>query len=193
MLRTATKCSRAPLNGPPPAEATLPPGGGPHRRPRRPPPVLLVGRRRDGRDNEGRPLGRPASPPPAVLFFRLAGGGSPPSKTIQRRGIGRQSRMGQTLKKGSRVTGEARTEIAATVKRQYDRGESIRDIAEAAGRSYGFVHRLLSENGVKFRDRGGANGGAGTRRKATRVARAQMDFARLEPAGKASNRAGRGH
>lgn len=64
--------------------------------------------------------------------------------------------MAETLKKGSRVTGDSRTQLAQNVKRQYDSGESIRDIAESTGRSYGFVHRLLSESGVKLRGRGGA-------------------------------------
>lgn len=64
--------------------------------------------------------------------------------------------MGDTLKKGSRVTGESRSQLAADIKRKYDEGESIRDIAQATGRSYGFVHRLLSESGVKLRGRGGA-------------------------------------
>lgn len=64
--------------------------------------------------------------------------------------------MAETLKKGSRVTGDNRTQLAQNVKRQYDSGESIRDIAESTGRSYGFVHRLLSESGVKLRGRGGA-------------------------------------
>ncbi|GAB3419633.1 helix-turn-helix domain-containing protein [Flindersiella endophytica] len=64
--------------------------------------------------------------------------------------------MAETLKKGSRVTGDSRTQLAQNVKRQYDNGESIRDIAESTGRSYGFVHRLLSESGVKLRGRGGA-------------------------------------
>jgi hypothetical protein len=64
--------------------------------------------------------------------------------------------VAETLKKGSRVTGDSRTQLAQNVKRQYDSGESIRDIAESTGRSYGFVHRLLSESGVKLRGRGGA-------------------------------------
>ncbi|MDX3772085.1 MULTISPECIES: helix-turn-helix domain-containing protein [unclassified Streptomyces] len=35
-------------------------------------------------------------------------------------------------------------------------GASIRAIADAHGRSYGFVHRMLSEAGVTLRGRGGA-------------------------------------
>ena len=33
---------------------------------------------------------------------------------------------------------------------------SLRDLAEASGRSYGCVHRWLSNSGVQFRGRGGA-------------------------------------
>lgn len=36
----------------------------------------------------------------------------------------------------------------------YTRGESIRALAAATGRSYGFVHRVLCESGVHLRPRG---------------------------------------
>lgn len=64
--------------------------------------------------------------------------------------------MSDALKKGARVTGEDRAELAADLKRRYDEGESIRRLAAATGRSYGFVHRLLGEAGVELRGRGGA-------------------------------------
>ena len=38
-------------------------------------------------------------------------------------------------------------------------GASIRDLASETGRSYGFVHRMLSEAGVALRGRGGATRG----------------------------------
>lgn len=63
------------------------------------------------------------------------------------------------LKKGSRVTGAEREKLAADLKRQYDEGASIRALAESTGRSYGFVHRILSESGVNLRGRGGATRG----------------------------------
>ena len=66
------------------------------------------------------------------------------------------------LKKGSRVTGGDRDKLAADLKRKYESGSSIRLLAEASGRSYGFVHRILSEAGASLRGRGGA-----TRRKAS--------------------------
>ncbi|WP_067974157.1 helix-turn-helix domain-containing protein [Nocardiopsis trehalosi] len=64
--------------------------------------------------------------------------------------------MAETLKKGTRVTGTERSELATELKRRYDEGESIRSLAAATGRSYGFVHRLLTEAGVTLRGRGGA-------------------------------------
>ena len=66
------------------------------------------------------------------------------------------------LKKGSRVTGDEREELAGDLKKRYEGGESIRVLAETSGRSYGFVHRILSESGTTLRGRGGA-----TRKKAT--------------------------
>lgn len=60
------------------------------------------------------------------------------------------------LKKGMRITGTARDKLAADLKKKYEKGASIRALAEATGRSYGFVHRVLSESGVTLRGRGGA-------------------------------------
>ena len=67
--------------------------------------------------------------------------------------------MTETLKKGTRVTGADRTKLASDLKKRYDAGESIRSLAAATGRSYGFVHRILSETGVTLRGRGGATRG----------------------------------
>lgn len=64
------------------------------------------------------------------------------------------------LKKGSRVTGSERDKLATDLKKRYDGGESIRSLAESTGRSYGFVHRILSESGTTLRGRGGATRGA---------------------------------
>jgi hypothetical protein len=60
------------------------------------------------------------------------------------------------LKKGMRITGTARDKLAADLKKKYEKGASIRALAESTGRSYGFVHRVLSESGVTLRGRGGA-------------------------------------
>ncbi|MBW1597574.1 hypothetical protein HPT28_11080 [Streptomyces sp. JJ38] len=70
-----------------------------------------------------------------------------------------EARVTETLKKGSRVTGAAREQLAADLKKKYDSGASIRALAEETGRSYGFVHRMLSEAGVTLRGRGGATRG----------------------------------
>jgi hypothetical protein len=60
------------------------------------------------------------------------------------------------LKKGARITGNTRDKLAADLKKKYEKGSSIRALAESTGRSYGFVHRVLSESGVQLRGRGGA-------------------------------------
>ena len=64
-----------------------------------------------------------------------------------------------------RVTGEARAELARDLVARYHAGDSIRELAESTGRSYGFVHRMLTESGVQLRGRGGA-----TRDRAARLA-----------------------
>ena len=64
--------------------------------------------------------------------------------------------MAETLKKGTRVTGVDRSKLATSLGRRYDSGESIRSLAASTGRSYGFVHRILTETGVTLRGRGGA-------------------------------------
>ena len=63
------------------------------------------------------------------------------------------------LKKGARITGGDRSKLAADLKRKYATGTSIRELAAETGRSYGFVHRMLSESGVTLRGRGGATRG----------------------------------
>ena len=60
------------------------------------------------------------------------------------------------LKKGARITGTQRDKLATDLKKKYEKGASIRALAESTGRSYGFVHRVLSETGVTLRGRGGA-------------------------------------
>ena len=61
------------------------------------------------------------------------------------------------LGKGKRITGDDRNTLADELRKRYDAGESIRLLAASTGRSYGFVHRLLSESGATLRSRGGAN------------------------------------
>jgi predicted transcriptional regulator len=67
--------------------------------------------------------------------------------------------------RATRVTGEARATLARDLAARYRAGDSIRELAESTGRSYGFVHRLLGEAGVQLRGRGGA-----TRDRAARLA-----------------------
>jgi len=67
--------------------------------------------------------------------------------------------VADTLKKGSRVTGGERDRLAADLRRRYDSGASIRTLADSTGRSYGFVHRILTESGATLRGRGGATRG----------------------------------
>lgn len=67
--------------------------------------------------------------------------------------------MAETVKKGARVTGADRDQLATELKRRYTEGASIRSLAADTGRSYGFVHRILTENEVSLRSRGGATRG----------------------------------
>lgn len=60
------------------------------------------------------------------------------------------------LKKGQRVSGDVLAKVSQEMKKAYDKGKSIREIAGAHGRSYGFTHRVLKDAGVKLRGRGGA-------------------------------------
>ena len=64
--------------------------------------------------------------------------------------------MAETRRKGTRVTGTDRVTMATDLKKRYDAGESIRSLAAATGRSYGFIHRILTETGATLRGRGGA-------------------------------------
>jgi len=64
----------------------------------------------------------------------------------------------------TRLNPGERAQLAKQLRRAYDRGASIREIMIDTGRSYGFVHRLLSEAGATFRPQGG-----GYRRKATKA------------------------
>ena len=65
----------------------------------------------------------------------------------------------------ARVTGEAREELARSLAGEYRAGASIRELADSTGRSYGFIHRMLTDAGVPLRGRGGA-----TRDRTSRLA-----------------------
>ena len=64
--------------------------------------------------------------------------------------------MAEILKRGTRVTGPDRSKLATDLSKRYGAGESIRSLAASTGRSYGFIHRILTETGVALRGRGGA-------------------------------------
>lgn len=64
------------------------------------------------------------------------------------------------LPKGRRITGSAREDLTVQLKKKYEGGASIRQLAQETGRSYGFVHRLLVEADVTLRGRGGPTRGA---------------------------------
>jgi predicted transcriptional regulator len=64
--------------------------------------------------------------------------------------------MAENLKRGARVTGPDRSKLASDLAERYGGGESIRSLASSTGRSYGFIHRMLTEIGVTLRSRGGA-------------------------------------
>ena len=62
----------------------------------------------------------------------------------------------EKLKPRSRVSGQARIELARKLKERYDGGATIRILADELNRSYGFVHRLLAEESTSMRGRGGS-------------------------------------
>ena len=66
-----------------------------------------------------------------------------------------------SLVRHARVVGGAREHLAADLAREYAAAASIRELAARIGRSYGFVHRVLSEAGVLLRSRGGNTRGSG--------------------------------
>lgn len=66
------------------------------------------------------------------------------------------ARTTRLLAKGTRVTGDARTTLSEQLAGRYTAGASIRELAADTGRSYGFIHRVLTEAGVQLRGRGGA-------------------------------------
>jgi predicted transcriptional regulator len=67
--------------------------------------------------------------------------------------------------RAERMTREQRAELARSLEVQYQAGASIRELAASTGRSYGFIHRVLTDAGVPMRGRGGA-----TRARAARLA-----------------------
>lgn len=58
------------------------------------------------------------------------------------------------LGKNRRITGGERQTLGTQLAAAYQKGASIRTLAGSTGRSYGFIHRLLSESGVELRSQG---------------------------------------
>ena len=90
--------------------------------------------------------------------------------------------MAKALAKGSRITGTQRTTLASQYARRYAAGESIRKIADDAGRSFGFVHGVLKEAGVELRGRGGATRGAKKTASSSAARRGTTAAAKKAPA-----------
>lgn len=59
------------------------------------------------------------------------------------------------LGKYNKITGDERQKLRRKFHKGYEKGASIRDLAREHGRSYGFVHKLLEEEGTSMRPRGG--------------------------------------
>lgn len=70
--------------------------------------------------------------------------------------------------KGSRVSGAARDKLGNDLRKKYEGGKSIRELAAETGRSYGFVHRVLTESGATLRGRGGAPKSRSTKKKSSK-------------------------
>jgi Helix-turn-helix domain len=95
--------------------------------------------------------------------------------------------VAKALAKGTRITGAQRTTLASQYAKRYAAGDSIRKIADDAGRSFGFVHGVLKEAGVELRGRGGATRGvrkvaASSAAKKTTAAPAKKAAAKKAPA-----------
>ena len=58
------------------------------------------------------------------------------------------------------LQGAARLQAARDLQARYYAGDSIRGLAAATGRSYGYVHKLLAEVKTTFRPRGFQKGAA---------------------------------
>lgn len=89
------------------------------------------------------------------------------------------------LAKGQRITGADRLKLGKDLKKQYAAGASIRELAAQTSRSYGFVHRVLTDEGVTLRGRGGATRSKSSSAKATAKSAAKSTQAKPAQATKA--------
>jgi hypothetical protein len=97
-----------------------------------------------------------SNPPDRRKTGPLPRGGDVATETKTAASTGSKTAKTVTIKKGARITGAARDKLAADLRKKYEKGQSIRALAEGTGRSYGFVHRLLLDAEVPLRGRGGA-------------------------------------
>lgn len=79
------------------------------------------------------------------------------TRTGTRTGTAAAGRTGIAVPKRVRVTGAARDKLGERLRTQYEKGASIRQLADQTGRSYGFVHGVLLDAGVTLRRRGGTH------------------------------------
>ena len=89
------------------------------------------------------------------------------------------------LAKGQRITGADRLKLGKDLKKQYVAGASIRELAAQTSRSYGFVHRVLTDEGVTLRGRGGATRSKSSSAKAPAKSAAKSTQAKPAKATKA--------
>ena len=89
------------------------------------------------------------------------------------------------LAKGQRITGADRLKLGKDLKKQYAAGASIRELAAQTSRSYGFVHRVLTDEGVTLRGRGGATRSKSSSAKAPAKSAAKSTQAKPDKATKA--------
>ena len=64
--------------------------------------------------------------------------------------------MVDKVARGARISGAERERLTSTLQEKYEKGASLRELAYESGRSYGFVHRVLTDAGVILRGRGGS-------------------------------------
>lgn len=53
-----------------------------------------------------------------------------------------------------RLSDAERLKVGTDLRKLYEGGNSIRELVELTGRSYGFIHRALTEAGTQLRGRG---------------------------------------
>jgi lambda repressor-like predicted transcriptional regulator len=108
-----------------------------------------------------------------IKWARVLGHGVFEATDLGRRGMGdylaeatadrASERRRRRFGTGARTWGARRATFAQAVVEGYRNGATIRQLARQTGRSYGFIHRVLTENGVQFRQRGGTRGKGGRR------------------------------